>query len=504
MKIKKYVILILTSIALLNIKNCEATGGILDWLFGRKQTSPAPSAKRPPAVKKAATKKPQFQLLHPAPAQKGLNNDHGNDCFANASFQCLSHCKQFMDFLRTEVEGEVGKLRESNIHKRFLAYVNDLHVDIGHGGTIREWVVELLEDPPGCGSKTRRYVKKRFPVAWSHDKPAGWKDDKDELSKYHDGSPAYGKVGIPQVIEYTKDISPKKWAVDHKSYEIAVENTGYLLGGQCDAQEYVGQLIDTLTDKNNHLFRDKSLEFKNSLDKLKDIFYFKQTSFTERKCRHTTSTTDPTNILQFSVPKKQTELKTLFDQYFEDRETLTGIECEPCSKVAGRKIEVDTEKYFRLLTWPRILILHLKRFGYDEHRRQKKINITVTIPTELTVGKTFLEDNVRKCIGSEKIKYNLFGVLCHGGDVGGGHYWAYTKGIAGEESNHWYEYNDSSSTDACNNILRVLTMSSNPYLLFYELDSTSPSPDEFALPIALNLLKEKLVVLANTLSSYAR
>lgn len=56
--------------------------------------------------------------------------------------------------------------------------------------------------------------------------------------------------------------------------------------------------------------------------------------------------------------------------------------------------------------------------------------------------------------------YDLMGVCCHSGGLGGGHYVAHVKSI---EDGAWYQHNDSSVSES-----RSMGHESSAYLLFYK------------------------------------
>ncbi|KAJ5123726.1 hypothetical protein N7448_009823 [Penicillium atrosanguineum] len=121
---------------------------------------------------------------------------------------------------------------------------------------------------------------------------------------------------------------------------------------------------------------------------------------------------------------------------------------------------VQASKQFELWSAPDILVVHLKRFGSLRRKLTTKVRFPVT-DLDLTDRVTGPEDG-------RSLKYDLIGVDCHTGGMGGGHYYAHAKNfITGE----WCNFNDS--------FARVIddpedVITPQAYLLFYRRQSSEP------------------------------
>jgi len=128
-----------------------------------------------------------------------------------------------------------------------------------------------------------------------------------------------------------------------------------------------------------------------------------------------------------------------------------GFKCEGCKKT------VNVEKGLSIFRYPKILVIHLKRF-YHSVMRREKLNTTVQFPvTGLDMRKYAPHSD-----HSSKAKaiYNLYGISHHSGSLSGGHYVCDVQNL-GEKK--WYRCNDShisksGGPDSC---------SSSAYVLFY-------------------------------------
>eukprot|EP00468_Gymnochlora_sp_CCMP2014_P003771 CAMPEP_0167756956 /NCGR_PEP_ID=MMETSP0110_2-20121227/9667_1 /TAXON_ID=629695 /ORGANISM="Gymnochlora sp., Strain CCMP2014" /LENGTH=814 /DNA_ID=CAMNT_0007643111 /DNA_START=463 /DNA_END=2907 /DNA_ORIENTATION=+ len=144
-------------------------------------------------------------------------------------------------------------------------------------------------------------------------------------------------------------------------------------------------------------------------------------------------------------------LKACLDSFTKEEILTAGNEyrCPACKKESRGKKKLD------LWRLPNILIVQLKRFQYTRQWRDK-ITTYVDYPLEgLDLATwTKAKDQKRKAV------YDLYAVSCHGGGLGGGHYWAYAKNLVDQS---WYTLNDSSVKKMRKNDVKT----KEAYLLFY-------------------------------------
>ncbi|XP_015245380.1 PREDICTED: ubiquitin carboxyl-terminal hydrolase 2-like [Cyprinodon variegatus] len=115
-------------------------------------------------------------------------------------------------------------------------------------------------------------------------------------------------------------------------------------------------------------------------------------------------------------------------------------------------------KKFTIQKFPKILVLHLKRFS--EARRTSKLSTFVNFPMKDLDLREFSSENSTNAV------YNLYAVSNHSGTTMGGHYTAYCRNPSSAE---WYTFNDSRVTPMSSSQVR----SSDAYVLFYELSASS-------------------------------
>ncbi|KAF7407265.1 hypothetical protein HZH66_001802 [Vespula vulgaris] len=169
-------------------------------------------------------------------------------------------------------------------------------------------------------------------------------------------------------------------------------------------------------------------------------------------CDHVSVTLDPFWDLSLPIPARSGTVKlSQCLEHFTREEVLDGDEKPTCSKCQMRR---KCTKSFGIQKFPKILVIHLKRFSPME-RFRGKLNVMVDFPLMDLDLSAFAAPRVPGCT------YNLYGVANHSGTTYSGHYTAYCKH---PYSGEWHEYNDSHISG----IPAKSVVSSEAYVLFYE------------------------------------
>ena len=139
-----------------------------------------------------------------------------------------------------------------------------------------------------------------------------------------------------------------------------------------------------------------------------------------------------------------------------------GYKCEGCKK------PVDVAKSLSIFRFPKILVIHLKRF-YHSYMRREKLNTTIKFPTTGLDLRKYAPNSSKFLIQVNSISdhstksraiYNLFGVSHHSGSLYGGHYIGEVMSMS---DRRWYNCNDSTVRP----IAAPDNNSSSVYVLFY-------------------------------------
>ncbi|XP_072249173.1 ubiquitin carboxyl-terminal hydrolase 2a isoform X1 [Leuresthes tenuis] len=268
-------------------------------------------------------------------------------------------------------------------------------------------------------------------------------------------------------------VSPSEFKTQIQRY--APRFMGY---NQQDAQEFLRFLLDGLHNEVNrvtvrrrgavedldHLpdeekgkkMWSKYLEREDS--KIVDLFVGQlKSSLTCSHCGFCSTVFDPFWDLSLPIAKKGYGEVSLMDcvRLFTKEDVLDGDEKPTCYRCKSRR---RCTKKFTIQKFPKILVLHLKRFS--EARRTSKLSTFVNFPMKDLDLREFASENSTNAV------YNLYSVSNHSGTTMGGHYTAYCRN---PNSGEWYTFNDSRVTPMSSSQVR----SSDAYVLFYELASFS-------------------------------
>ncbi|XP_006207788.1 ubiquitin carboxyl-terminal hydrolase 2 isoform X2 [Vicugna pacos] len=267
-------------------------------------------------------------------------------------------------------------------------------------------------------------------------------------------------------------VSPSEFKTQIQRY--APRFVGY---NQQDAQEFLRFLLDGLHNEVNrvtarpksnpenldHLPDDekgrqmwrKYLEREDS--RIGDLFVGQlKSSLTCTDCGYCSTVFDPFWDLSLPIAKRGYPEVTLMDcmRLFTKEDVLDGDEKPTCCRCRARKRCI---KKFSIQRFPKILVLHLKRFS-ESRIRTSKLTTFVNFPLRDLDLREFASENTNHVV------YNLYAVSNHSGTTLGGHYTACCRSpVTGE----WHTFNDSSVSPMSPSQVRT----SDAYLLFYELAS---------------------------------
>jgi ubiquitin carboxyl-terminal hydrolase 2 len=251
--------------------------------------------------------------------------------------------------------------------------------------------------------------------------------------------------------------------------------------GQQDAQEFMRFLLDRMHDELNRVKVKppyKEMKFENlPVEKQSDGWfkYFRErddsimTDLFEGQlinalkclsCGHETYAFDNFMDLSVEIPRKAVrflgsiDIKDCLEKFVEAEKMIDcGYKCAGCKKT------VNIEKNLTIYRFPKILVIHLKRF-YNSAMRREKLNTTVSFPEKLDVRK-YAPHSTHS--SKESAVYRLFGISHHSGSLNGGHYIGEVYNFSNK---NWYNCNDS----IVQKISSPDTSSSSAYVLFYAMD----------------------------------
>uniref|UniRef100_A0A3P9L6G6 Ubiquitin carboxyl-terminal hydrolase n=1 Tax=Oryzias latipes TaxID=8090 RepID=A0A3P9L6G6_ORYLA len=218
-------------------------------------------------------------------------------------------------------------------------------------------------------------------------------------------------------------VSPSEFKTQIQRY--APRFVGY---NQQDAQEFLRFLLDGLHNEVNRVSvrpRGTAEDFDHLQDEEKGKKMWSK--YVER---------EDSKIVDLFVGQLKSSLtcshcgfcSTVFDPFWD----LSLPISKTCYRCKARR---RCTKKFTIQKFPKILVLHLKRFS--EARRTSKLSTFVNFPLKDLDLREFASGN------STNAMYNLYAVSNHSGTTMGGHYTAYCRN---PNSGEWYTFNDSRVT----------------------------------------------------------
>ncbi|XP_056641326.1 ubiquitin carboxyl-terminal hydrolase 2-like isoform X1 [Diorhabda sublineata] len=336
----------------------------------------------------------------------GLKNI-GNTCFMNSVIQCLSNTRWLLEYLKKDayirdINTSISSMKGALI-KAFAEVIKELWSEDGS---------DRVVNTASLKSQIQRFAPRFMGYA---------QQDAQEFLRYlleglHEDVNRVQEKPKPILTEIDEKLSDSEKAQESWLRYLRMDNSKIV-------DNFVGQLKSTL--KCTH-------------------------------CGHCSVTFDPFWDLSLPIPQRtgQLRLSQCLDSFTRE-ETLDGDEKPTCSKCKERR---RCTKSFSIHKFPKILVIHLKRFSPTE-RFRGKLNVTVDFPIEGLDMSHYAADNVAPC------RYNLYAISNHSGTTYSGHYTAYCRH---PYTGQWHEYNDSRVSSISSKSL----VSGEAYVLFYEQEGT--------------------------------
>lgn len=229
-----------------------------------------------------------------------------------------------------------------------------------------------------------------------------------------------------------------------------------------DGDESNSQTTETNNERQQLILKtqfDESLLLPTLIQKTFDGKLF--VTYQCGECGSKSSNIDTFRSFELSFPEpnglqSNYSVQKLLDFYCSS-EKLFGDNRYYCNKC---KRLCDGERSIRITRSPRILILTLKHFRYDQqrHTRAKLMNKVIhdeVISLSLT---SETESPVME-------RYSLYAAVIHAGtSMDSGHYYTYAQ----DTPNCWYKFNDNYVTKCSVDELHALSSPNTPYILFYQ------------------------------------
>lgn len=393
----------------------------------------------------------------------GIQN-HGNECFINATLQCLASSPFIINFINNYNIDDANLITTINKFNLGKLEANDMKLECSkiisqNKTTLSNNEIKLL----------------------------------NQLIKH--SSDIYIYITFKEII---KTLNTKSNSIINNSPFISIvkdvsENTGFnhlFTGEQNDPHEFMAFLLDrihnskqsnvtiAIPDNIENLDIYYKLYIKNMKSRyendysffVKNFYYYILNCVECYKCKNKSYDVCPSDIMCVSIPSiKQDTNITIYDCLNEMfRVETIDYKCEKCGNTENNRIEK------KLLSKPKTIIIKIKRYISDNFmNRLFKVNKMIHYPEVINLNSYICGDNLND--------YELYGVINHTGTMQGGHYYSFikkpllnnmkinntdTETKTSSFNNQWICCNDSQVS----NISDTEALSSQyAYILFYNL-----------------------------------
>ncbi|XP_018318666.1 ubiquitin carboxyl-terminal hydrolase 24 isoform X2 [Agrilus planipennis] len=336
----------------------------------------------------------------------GLKNI-GNTCFMNSVLQCLSNTRPLLEYVKND------------------SYLKDINTTIsGMKGALIKAFAQVIKE------------------LWSEDssdRVVNTVSLKSQIQRFAPRFMGYAQQDAQEFLRYLLEgLHEDVNCVTVKPKPIHTEIDEKLSDSEKSAESW-----------------RRYLRMDNS--KIVDIFVGQLKSTLRcTHCGHCSVTFDPFWDLSLPIPQRAGPLRLQQClECFTREETLDGDEKPTCSKCKERR---KCTKSFSIQKFPKILVIHLKRFSPTE-RYRGKLSLTIDFPIEGLDMQNYAADG-----SNGDCRYNLYAISNHSGTTYSGHYTAYCRH---PYTQSWHEYNDSRVSPISSKSL----VSGEAYVLFYELEN---------------------------------
>ena len=385
----------------------------------------------------------------------GLKNS-GNDCFINATLQCLSVSPFILDYITYYTDDDYKLINCMNRYDLCKYKASELD----------DKCRTIIEDDELQSTEDLKYLKQIIKQSANIFMYISFKELIKNL-----------------YLRRNKIIDPNTFII--VSRELS-QSTGFghlFSGEQNDPHEFLAYILDVVHNAKssevsinisaniNEYSEVNQLYFKHFKSRyakdhslfVRNFYYYIVNCVLCANCGHKSNEVSPNDMICLPLPpniKKEDSLSILdcFDQLF----SVEPLEykCEKCNNTANNQIEK------KILTKPKTLIIKIKRYTNvgTNGNILMKVNKFIAYPDVFNISKYCCVENPND--------YELYAVINHVGFLNGGHYYAYVRERIPTEDNkgvftdNWFLCNDTRV-----NLMKfedVLT-SSNAYILFYHI-----------------------------------
>ena len=352
----------------------------------------------------------------------------GNTCYMNSVLECFRHCSPFMKYLYGPA-----------FHRDRSCFMNRKPMEQAFVGEFRELLRVLEEEAPDKAPQpvmVLRLLLMFNPVFANYQQADAAECINTMLQVLHTGLTINVTMDNKLGSGESEEVNLQR--LGNARYKGHIESSGYSIIEEAFGSQFLSRLEC-------------------------------------ERCGHVSFAHDAYTVVPVPIPDRAFSLYDCFEA-FSEPEVVQSVSCERCAaaaKEANQPAQLGpAKKTLTFWSLPTVFIVHLKRFDHNLRKIEKFVQAPMVLNMSRYVTHPRVQSRIRQDPQALQL-YDLRGIICHSGQLGGGHYTAkcFRKARNGKaDTGTWYEFNDAvarpvQSTDDLQSPLN--------YMFFYEMQEST-------------------------------